>query len=273
MTHFIAAVAVPSNIPAEFTTTPTRWPELYGADHRENEPSEALANYLSRALARFDENREVERWTAKADIIAEGRAGIERYRDTTYAEWLKLGEAAYRTAHPHAVDAHFDYLREGFPKKLEWTDEEIYADAINEWDEVNDDGDRRDTDNPDARWDWWVIGGRWEEDYRDRQGESAADVLASLIETHALIAAGGTTRPTPPDGKQLENPERRLAWWFPRGLVVEQGDTFEWIAQGEEGWFGMATDVMTEDEWIAHLIATVEKLDPATRFVYIDFHI
>lgn len=272
MTHFVAAVAVPPSVPFAASSKPRTMP-FSGRVILETEPSAELAEYLSRALARFDENREVERWTPKADVIAEGRRSIESYRDSYYAEYLRLGDAAYRASRQHANEAHFHHISVEFPKRLEWSDEEVYAHEINDWDTVRDDGARLDADNPDARWDWWTIGGRWEEEFRNRQGETIATALTSLRKALADLDAGKSRRPAPTDGRPLEDPERRLEWWFPRGLVIESEDTFEWIAQGSEGWFGMTTDDMSEADWIRTLITAAETLDEDSRLVYIDFHI
>ncbi|WEK60537.1 MAG: hypothetical protein P0Y60_14650 [Candidatus Microbacterium colombiense] len=272
MTHFIAAVAVPPSVSVETSTRPRVLPFSLEAII-ETEPSAELGEFLSRALARFDENREVERWTAKADIIAEGRRSIDSYRDSYYDEALSLGEAGYRAARPHAREAHFQHVFVEFPKRLEWSDEEVYAHEIEEWDTIREDGARFDTDNPDARWDWWTIGGRWEENFRTHQGETIATALTALRAALSDIESGQSRRPEPVDGRPIEDPDRRLEWWFPRGLVIESGDTFEWIAQGSEGWFGMTTDDMTEADWIRALIAAAESLDENTRLVYIDFHI
>lgn len=272
MTHFIAAVAVPPSVNFKTSTRLQRMP-FSGRVTIETEPSEELKAYLARALARFDENREVERWTSKAEIIAEGRRGIESYRDSYYAEYLRLGEEGYRAARPHAPEAHFQHVMVEFPKRLEWTDEQVYAYEIEEWDTVREDGARLDTNNPDARWDWWTIGGRWEENFRDRQGETVAVALNDLRAALGDIEAGRSRRPEPVDGRPVEDPDRRLEWWFPRGLVIETADTFEWIAQGTEGWFGMTSDEMSEADWIRTFIAAVESLDADTRLVYIDFHI
>lgn len=272
MTHFIAAVAVPPSVSFATSTRPRVMP-FSGETIIETEPSAELSDYLSRALARFDENREVERWTPKSDVIAEGRRRIESYRDGYYAEFIRLGEAGYRAARPHASEAHFHHVFVEFPKRLEWSDEEVYAHEIEEWDTTREDGARLDTDNPDARWDWWTIGGRWEENFRGRQGETIATALTGLRDALSDIESGRSRRPASTDGRPIEDPDRRLEWWFPRGLVIETGDTFEWIAQGSEGWFGMTADDMSEADWIRALIAAAESLDADSRLVYIDFHI
>lgn len=272
MTHFIAAVAVPPHVPFGVSTHPTVMP-FSRETIIETDPSDELLEYLNHALARFDEDRTVERWTPKTEIVAAGRRSIESYRDSYYAEYLSLGAQGYRAKRPHASEAHFTHVFVEFPKRLDWSDEEVYAHEIEEWDTIREDGARLDTDNPDAKWDWWTIGGRWEENFRDRQGETVATASIALREALTDLKSGKNRRPEPTDGRPLEAPERRLEWWFPRGLVIESGDTFEWVAQGSEGWFGITSDDMSEADWIRKLLATMANLDPASRIVYIDFHI
>lgn len=167
MTHFIGAVLVPNNTEFIINWQPTKFPSLYGDTARDITAGTALNDYLNAALAKFDENVEVERWVSKEDTIAAGRKSIEEYRDSVYARFL-----ADPVKYAEDVNSeHLTYLREEFPKKLEWTDEEVYADAIEEPENIREDGAVRHTYNPESKWDWWTIGGRWEQTYRERQGE------------------------------------------------------------------------------------------------------
>jgi hypothetical protein len=92
-------------------------------------PSAAMRPALAEAMARFDENRDV-----------------ELHRDTsvyaeTFAEQLASAKAS-------------GYWTEGL------TDAEIVA----EWhgdEQFDSDGWPLTKANPDGQWDWWVIGGRW----------------------------------------------------------------------------------------------------------------
>jgi hypothetical protein len=184
MTHFIGAVIVPANVNFDLVRTPTPFPELYGKDGLDTEPTQQLSEYLNRALAPFDENKEVEYWKSKAEIIAEGHESIENYAKGTYATYL-ADPAKYAVGVTN--HAHLDYLANEFPLKLQWTDEQIYQDALRfeEFGDVREDGAVRQTYNPLSKWDWWTIGGRWEEAYRDRQGEKVSDLLK--VAEQALI--------------------------------------------------------------------------------------
>ncbi len=179
MTHFIGAVLVPSNTEFIINGQRTAFPTLYGEDARDITAGTALNDYLDAALAKFSENIEVERWATKEDTIAAGRKAIEEYRDGTYAKFI---EDPVKYAEGVSNEQHLEYLRTEFPKKLEWTDEEVYADAIKfeEPEDIREDGAVRHTYNPLSKWDWWTIGGRWEQTYRERQGEKISGLREEL---------------------------------------------------------------------------------------------
>lgn len=71
----------------------------------------------------------------------------------------------------------------------------------------------------------------------------------------------------------FEDPDRQLPWWFPRNLVFQRDDEFQWIKQGDVGWFGMFSEVTTERDWLQSLVAATDDLKMLDRIVYIDFHV
>lgn len=189
MTHFIAAVAVPPSVDVGFEHSPTEYPTLYGEGALETAPSESLNDYLNRALAKFDENTSVEQVIPRAEVIATKRAEIELFRTTTYAEWLELGEAAYREKYKPS-ELHIEYLKNEFSKRLTWTEEQVHAEAVKYEDPENilADGSVQSYYNPNSKWDWWTIGGRWEREYRERQGELVTALISNLEAIQAARA-------------------------------------------------------------------------------------
>lgn len=185
MTHFIGAVLVPSTVEQITNTYPTKYPDLYGKGAREWVPGTYLNEFLNEALERFNEQRDVNIWQPKAALIEKARKQIEDYRDGTYARYLKDPEE-YRL---NCLDnrQHFEYVSTEFPLKLQWTDEEIYQNEVLKWEQPEDiresDGAVHTTYNPDSKWDWWTIGGRWEKSYRSRQGEKVSVLREELQKT------------------------------------------------------------------------------------------
>jgi len=186
MTHFIGAVLVPASVEQITNTYPTKYPDLYGKGAKEWVPGTNLNEFLNEALERFNEGRDVSIWQPKAALIAKARKDIEEYRDGLYAKYLKDPEA-------YAADCsnpgHLKYVSEEFPLELAWTDEEIYQNKVLKWEQPEDiresDGAVHTTYNPDSKWDWWTIGGRWEKMYRSRQGEKVS-ILKEELQT-ALV--------------------------------------------------------------------------------------
>ncbi len=110
-------------------------------------------------LAPFDEWLEVPKEISKEELIQESKDEINGYKNGTYAEYLK-DKKAYSEG---CKQEHLDYLEKEFPLKLKWTDEEHYKNAIRYYEEpqINEDGSVTDNYNPDSKWDWYQLWGRW----------------------------------------------------------------------------------------------------------------
>ena len=190
-----------------------------------------------------------------------------------------------------------EYLRTEFPQKLTWSEDELHKSATEWYDEVREDGAARSTYNPDSKWDWWTIGGRWEKQYRDRQGQKVSDFRAELekalidvtdpeaIAELALVEAevdrvrenmrAGRTTWEDLDAARAKKLDCKayLPWWFPYNLVLERGDEFAWLEKGKMGWFGSHSDKVTDEEWIKGLLHETSDLDQNSRLYFIDFHV
>ena len=206
---------------------------------------------LEEVLAPYNEDQIVPRHivATRAEVIAKGRADIERYRSTTYAEYLADPDAY---ADKVTATSHLEYLRDEFPKHLTWTDDEVHADEV-QWDEPEDldsDGNLYSTGPVAARWDWYQVGGRW-------AGEWGADTFQST--TVALAALTG----------RLQLPDA----YAPRSIVTPDKG---WVERGRMGWFGMSNDEHTADDWRALFLAALADAStsfPSARAHVVDFHI
>jgi hypothetical protein len=271
MTHFVGAVVVPAEVPTGYTTK-TVSPGPF--EYTRQEANNTLNEYLTTALERFDENFEVPRFQeySRSELIANVRAEVKSYADGTYAKYLADPEA-------YAADcrnlSHLLYLRDEFPKRLTWTDDECYADGVKYYDDedVAADGGVWTAVNPQGKWDWWTVGGRWEKQYAERQGETVAALLVGLNETLAALDRGDQLRPAPTEGGLFEDADRKLPWWFPQNIVTPDGDSFVWSEQHKVGWFGMHAEGLGESDWIRQIITLAEALPQDSTVVYIDFHV
>ena len=227
-------------------------------------------------LANYDENKEMplHLFKTKEQLVKEQRESIEWYKNTTYAEFIADPEEYKRDC--TNID-HIKYLEEEFPKMLEWTDEECYERAIEHYKDsdsgykIDHYGNVYSVYNDNAKWDWYVLGGRYRGNLKLREG---AEPLAPLY-----------------DGWQHDNNKERY-----RSLVKERmcdkaykrdienwGDEnfvfFAllkdgiWYERGEMGWWAIVHNAKDEDTWdkeFRSLIANVS--DDEVISVY-DCHI
>lgn len=296
MTHFIGAVVVPPTVKAEFSTEPTKYPDLYGKNAREWLAGKELSDYLSTALARFDENRQVEprldEREGSAEETVESALKYAKELDASRSSWDK-----------YSVERNERFIRDIESAKVEQEPKrtKLILDAYSGegyW-KYDDDGvfRRYTTYNPESRWDWWVIGGRWEGIYAERQGEPISGLIAEIERVQAnradpekaaalkaveeeVAAASARLRNREITYQEFEVIEAKkldceayIPWFFTHNLVVPSGDTFEWLEIGSTGWWGMRSDDMSEDNWLVTMHEALSKLDPQSRMVYIDFHI
>jgi hypothetical protein len=110
-------------------------------------------------------------------------------------------------------EPHYDIAkcRENLEQLRRMTPEQKYAERIRHHEHFNDRGEPISTYNPDSKWDWYVIGGRWDGWINDKEtgGESVTDNTATTDQAiardkipHAIIT---------PDGEWHENGQ--MGWW------------------------------------------------------------
>ena len=119
-------------------------------------------NKIGEILAPYNENLEVPKYVeyTKEELINKGKKKIEEFKNGAYAEYLKNPTKYKKDC---SNEQHIKYLEEEFPKKLNWNDEEIYAEQISWYEEeqIGENGEVYSTYNPNSKWDWYSIGGRW----------------------------------------------------------------------------------------------------------------
>jgi hypothetical protein len=121
-----------------------------------------IGDNVEEQLTKYDENIVMEKYVkhTKEQLIAEEKKSIEDYKNTTYADYLA---DPVKYAENCKNENHLNYLKEDFPKKLVMTDEEIYQYATKwyEPEEIGPNGEVYSTHNPDSKWDWYEVGGRF----------------------------------------------------------------------------------------------------------------
>lgn len=203
---------------------------------------------LEELLAPYDENLECPHYISKAELISKSRERVKRYEETTYARYLEDPKAYKEKLGSN--QAHFKYVSEEFPQKLHWTDEQHYADSIKYYEakDIQEDGSVYDTYNPNSKWDWYYVGGRWSCGVISKDD---GEVDSELVKNLDLVAMKDfcTYAVVTPDGK--------------------------WHAPGEMGWFAMSSE--TEDEWTVwekqYKERFIDSAKPEWRLSLVDCHI
>ena len=127
---------------------------------------------LDELLAPYDESIVMAPYIkyTREEAIAKERKEIDEYAKGRYAEFLKDPEK-YKEKHNN--QDHLNYIENEFPKKLNWTDEECFEHAKIWFDEdmIDENGNLWSTYNPNSKWDWYSIGGRFPGKLKAKDGK------------------------------------------------------------------------------------------------------
>lgn len=237
-------------------------------------------NKIEEILSPYNENYEVPRYIeyTKEQLIKKGKKRIEDYKNGTYAEYLK-NPVKYKE--DCSNKDHIKYLEEEFPKKLKWTDEEIYEDEIILYDEeqIGKDGEVYSTYNPNSKWDWYDIGGRYRNSLLTKIENEDTFEHNSFVE-HFL--SKDDTRKAPKGykwvngakikdidfNKMNEGEDEPFYTW---ALVDEKG----WYEQGKMGWWAMnGATKESEEAFIKKFCEYIKAEENQDKYlVIVDCHI
>lgn len=132
--------------------------------------------------------------------------------------------------------------------------------------QFNEDGDPLTTYNPDSKWDWWQIGGRWNGYWTFVSAESSAPVAGcrSWTNEHEDTPTLATN-----SGRVAEIAAETMR---PTWAAVDLDGT--WNEKAKMGWFGLsdATDD-SEEAWRREYSKWIAALPKDTWIVLLDCHI
>lgn len=178
----------------------------------------------------------------KEQAIAKTRKEIEDYKNGLYAEYL-ADPVAYEEKCGN--ERHLEYIKNEFPKRLNWTDEECYEEQKQWYEEdmIDEDGNLLSIYNPHSKWDWYQIGGRWDGELITKHGQNKNESYVWNVDWEK----------TP----------------VPFAFVTPDG---RWFEQGEMGWWAVVSNEKEENLWEEEFRKAVEKYGDATVTV-VDCHI
>ena len=126
--------------------------------------------------------------------------------------------------------------------------------------------------NPEAKWDWYVVGGRWDGELILKNGKTANEAQLEDIDWDEMLA-GKEVEYTDWEGKPYTAVENHI----PRCFVDTAGN---WYERGKMIWFGMSVGDKDKGDWENQFRAFIKDLldgydpenDPITVYA-VDYHI
>lgn len=234
-------------------------------------------------IAKYDESLEfpMHLYKTKEQLISEKRKEIEKYKKKYYDVFLADPDA-YRAT---CSKQHADYVEHEFPKHLTWTDEQMYEDAVKFYRTDTDDCDKEDRKeelredgsiwhvyNDEAKWDWYVMGGRYAGRLQLKDKTQKAPLhypnsfwLYNKKELEYFLQLKKEGRCDQACIKDISNLSEIDCF-----AVVKDG---KWYERGEMGWWGVVTNEKDKDVWKEKVKELLSSLPPDTLLTMYDCHI
>ena len=131
------------------------------------------------------------------------------------------------------------------------------------------------TRNPNSKWDWYDLNGRWSKSIKTKKGGFVNKCLLGDIDwTDFKPEDYEEEEKTNIWGKKYRPFKKNVKWHFtennvPYSLVIDGN----WYSQGDMGWFGYSDDKMTEQEWSKKFMELLKDLPINSQCYNIDYHI
>jgi hypothetical protein len=190
-----------------------------------------IEGFITQKMEPYDENSDVPAYVAYSTERA-----AEDLKNT-----LHRLELIVNRREPHY---NIEVCQEQIELLRRTTAEQRYQEQIRHFDRFNAHGEPLTNYNPDSKWDWYVVGGRWDGWINDREtsSEQFADNMAT---TEQAI-------------------ERNK---IPHAIITPDG---EWNENGQMGWWGI---LLTENEHWDSAAKQLFASYPGHRVVIVDAHI
>jgi DNA-binding transcriptional MerR regulator len=190
-----------------------------------------IEEFVAQQMAPYDESMEVEPYVSYS--IEQAQADLTR-DISRFERIIELKDADY----------NLEKCQEHLEKLRFTTAEEKYRDYLRYHEQFDEDGNPISTYNPDSKWDWYVIGGRWDGWINDRKTshEAMSDNIAT---TEAVL-------------------ERNK---LPHAIITPDGELHE---HGQMGWWG---NMLTENESYESEAKLVLSRFPGHHLIILDAHI
>ena len=200
-------------------------------------------------LAPYDENIVVEPYVeyTKEEAIAKAREEIEDYKNGPYAEYIKNPEEYEKRYNRSRIE----YMKNEFPKKINWTDDQCYDDIKKDYysDMIDKDGNLLSRYNPKSKWDWYEVGGRWD------------GGIPMKTNIKLEIKSCNECKVSQIDMDKISPP---YAYIDTNGI---------WNERGKMGWFGISSNDKDEKSWDDEFKKFINNQKKSTIVTLVDCHI
>lgn len=237
-------------------------------------------DYFEDLLKPFDENMEVEPYIrrTKEQMIEEAKFYKQEVMERMSNPSYKLNE----------------YEKEILECK---TDEDFYKTKIYAYKDYDEYGNELSTYNPDSKWDWYEIGGRWSNLLKTKDGERTDSCLVKELDLSIdkkeydkalrfweLVV----------ENQPLKEGEKEPFTLYSKNYYIEKYKTKEnyatqcsslstyailtpdgeWLEPGEMGWFGISgASIEDEINWFDVFNKFLKEVDPNCTITIVDCHI
>lgn len=241
-------------------------------------PRYAERHTLENALKRYDESLDVPEYsTGEVDTFEKIRFYCF-YKDGLIFDDIIREFYSEHQKEPVTYGNSYDYAREHKAEFGEWFSNRfpgfendfinLYIENGREWNRgrwrmnyVSGKIEDYTTYNPDSKYDYYSIGGRWDGSLKTKNGEFVNECILDELDWH-----DDTDEPIE------EGKERPFHYHenCPTFAIIVDG---EWIEKGEMGWFAMASNEKDDDVWHVEYNDILKKLPSQSEVYLLDFHI
>lgn len=228
-------------------------------------------------LEPFSENLEVPEYSE--DCYCIGIEANDRATDKTIAkfgEFDTIRNAYFKLSEAERTDEKWQEMTGEW---LKFREQEIAADTEKnspraDCEECHGTGKTLSTYNPDSKWDWYSIGGRWRGYFKLKDGKEGRQGVPGVFDNETLVQ-GGVDQALKGDIDFVGTLEAHKKAWdntisIATHAVVKDG---KWYEVGSMGWWGMVTNKKDENEWDAEFEKLVYSLPDDVLLTVFDCHI
>ena len=247
---------------------------------------------IEELLAPFDENIEVEKYISRTyeQIVEAGKERKEKW-----IRQIQTGDISKEQLIEYLTHPSYQWRRVLLAAE---TDEDFYkAEAYEE--EVGPDGNEWTTYNPNSKWDWYTIGGRWSNSLRDYNGDYYNTLKIAYwdynymsptaIERYSriwdvIVEGAKRTEEEEKEWWGLYNSDYYREKYGNKSEYIKTMLTFstyavltadgEWLAPGKMGMFGLSlAEPEDECEWEKNFTKLIDTFDKNMYITIVDCHI